>query len=186
MRTKAQDLAKVKAYQKRLRDSGICLKCRNSVDVMGKINCSSCQEKERIRLLKWKHDNKSKVKLSTKKYYAKNSVKERKRLKDWELANKEKTLLARKFGKYEYKHRRKVAGRFSLSDWKTLCLSFGNRCLWCERTNIELTVDHVVPLIKGGSNFIENIQPLCRVCNSKKHDKIIDFRPFGSAILEWT
>lgn len=178
-------LERVKEYQARLRNSGICLKCRGK-SREGKAMCLSCQEKETTRLRKWKLEHPDRVKRSSKKYYAKNSDKERKRLKDWELANKEKTLLARKFGKYEYKHRRKVAGRFSLSAWKALCASFGNRCLWCERTGIELTVDHVVPLIKGGSNFIENIQPLCRVCNSKKHDKIIDFRPFGSAILEWT
>lgn len=102
------------------------------------------------------------------------------------MANKEKTLLARKIGKYKYKHRRSIAGKFSLKDWKRLCDDFGNKCLWCGKTNIELTVDHVVPLIKGGTNYIENIQPLCRVCNSKKHDKILDFRPFGHAILEWT
>lgn len=186
MRTKSEDLAKVKQYQKRLRDAGICLKCRNPVDEKGKINCSACQEKERVRLLKWKHENKNKVRLSSQKYYAKNSEKIRRKLKEWELSHKEITLLARKIGKYKYKHRRIVAGKFSLRDWKGLCSTFDNKCLWCGRKDVEITIDHVIPLVKGGSNYIENIQPLCRVCNSKKHDKIIDFRPFGSAILEWT
>lgn len=53
-------LERVKRYQKKLRDSGICLKCRNPVDIPGKINCSVCHEKERVRLLEWKHNNKSK------------------------------------------------------------------------------------------------------------------------------
>ena len=178
-------LDRVKTYQKKLRDAGICLKCRGKARE-GKATCSSCQEKETARLQKWKQEHPDKVQQSSKRYYANNSEKERKRLKDWENENKERTLLARRLGKYRHKHRKLSAGRFSMKEWKSLVLSFGNKCLWCGKTNTELTIDHVVPLIKGGTNNIENLQPLCRVCNSKKHDKIIDFRPFGSAILEWT
>lgn len=39
-----------------------------------------------------------------------------------------------------------------------------------------LTPDHVVPLSRGGTNYIDNIQPLCGPCNSQKHAKTIDFR----------
>lgn len=39
-----------------------------------------------------------------------------------------------------------------------------------------LTPDHVVPLGKGGSNDISNIQPLCLPCNLKKHNRCTDYR----------
>lgn len=48
------------------------------------------------------------------------------------------------------------------------------------------TVDHVVPLIRGGTNFEGNLTPACRRCNSSKCDRLItewrNGRPGGSTI----
>jgi 5-methylcytosine-specific restriction endonuclease McrA len=66
-------------------------------------------------------------------------------------------------------------GRHSEQEWRTLVERLGGRCLRCG-TQADLTKDHVVPLSRGGSNRLENLQPLCRRCNSGKHERIIDFR----------
>nr|AFH75163.1 putative Stress protein [Streptomyces sp. W75] len=43
----------------------------------------------------------------------------------------------------------------------------GNRCLTCG-TREDLTMDHVVPVSRGGSDTTSNLQTLCRPCNSRK------------------
>jgi len=42
-----------------------------------------------------------------------------------------------------------------------------------------LTKDHIRPLIKDGSDAIENLQPLCQLCNSTKNVVEQDWRPTG-------
>ena len=46
----------------------------------------------------------------------------------------------------------------------------GHRCLHCGASE-RLVPDHVVPLIRGGSNELTNLQTLCVACNSRKRDK---------------
>lgn len=62
-------------------------------------------------------------------------------------------------------------GTFSWAEWEQIVRDFNGKCAHC-RKETKLTIDHKIPLSKGGSNFITNIQPLCRSCNSKKKDKI--------------
>jgi len=47
----------------------------------------------------------------------------------------------------------------------------GGKCVRCSsRENLEF--DHVIPVSKGGSNTVRNIELLCEACNRKKHDSI--------------
>ena len=56
----------------------------------------------------------------------------------------------------------------------------GNKCLKCSFTPEDLpknnksnwlTIDHVVPKSKGGTNLENNLQTLCRKCNFEKGNK---------------
>ena len=62
-------------------------------------------------------------------------------------------------------------GKFTLIEWKNKLKEFNYRCVNCG-TDKNLTIDHIIPLSKGGSNKISNIQPLCGLCNSKKSNKL--------------
>lgn len=67
-------------------------------------------------------------------------------------------------------------GQYTGKEWLDLCELYDYRCLCCGEKK-PLTVDHVIPLSKGGSNGIENCQPLCGSCNSSKRANHIDYRP---------
>jgi hypothetical protein len=41
------------------------------------------------------------------------------------------------------------------------------RCKHCS-THLDLSIDHIVPESKGGASDIDNLQTLCRPCNSRK------------------
>lgn len=43
-------------------------------------------------------------------------------------------------------------------------------CVDC-RTRVNLTVDHIKPIAKGGLNTLENLRTLCRSCNARKGDR---------------
>jgi 5-methylcytosine-specific restriction endonuclease McrA len=50
-----------------------------------------------------------------------------------------------------------------------------SRCIYCGSAE-NITVDHVIPLARGGSHSIGNLTSACKTCNSKKRD---------SFIMEW-
>jgi len=46
----------------------------------------------------------------------------------------------------------------------------GDRCRFCG-SQIDLTVDHIIPVSQGGKDEFGNFQTLCRKCNSSKSNK---------------
>ena len=63
-------------------------------------------------------------------------------------------------------------------EWTALLSALGGRCLVCGAES-DICKDHINPLYLGGSDGIDNLQPLCRSCNSKKcgPGREIDYRP---------
>jgi 5-methylcytosine-specific restriction endonuclease McrA len=56
---------------------------------------------------------------------------------------------------------------------------FQQPCRICGRPD-DIEIDHIVPMARGGSNDVDNLQPLCRVCNAIK-----GARRANQDVLEW-
>lgn len=75
-------------------------------------------------------------------------------------------------------HRRRAlkraGGSYSVRDWERLVRRHEGRCAYCAEVPEEgLTVDHVVPLSRGGTNTIGNLLPACGRCNRSKGARLL-------------
>lgn len=54
--------------------------------------------------------------------------------------------------------------------WLALVVAFQCRCVMCgdSVSASEVQKDHIIPVYQGGSDGIENLQPLCKSCNTAK------------------
>jgi len=67
-------------------------------------------------------------------------------------------------------------GTHTPAQWRALVKKCLGQCVCCRGVLKWASPDHVVPIALGGSDGIDNLQPLCTLCNRRKKDKHIDYR----------
>jgi hypothetical protein len=162
-------------------------RCKQCLDLYRKT--PEMVEKRKVWTDRWRENNPDKVKAQSKRrpntprilgrmyeetYRRKNRKNAWKRSQDWARRHPEKLQ--------EYREKRRLNsknGSMSRDEWKSLKEKYGNKCVCCGRHENEvlLHADHVVPVKDHGTNNVDNRQPLCHRCNSRKKDKTIDYRP---------
>jgi 5-methylcytosine-specific restriction endonuclease McrA len=130
------------------------------------------QERVRIHRQKYAREHREIFRKSMRKHRSKHLAEYREKSRAYQKAHPE--YFRRKVQERKAKIL-SVGGSYTEEEWHALCKRFGNICLCCKKKK-PLTIDHVVPICKGGSNTIDNIQPLCLECNQRKHNRIIDYR----------
>lgn len=137
-------------------------------------------EKEAERKRQYKATNPEKVREDARRYRAANTEKSRESVRQYAAANPDKV----KAIKHARRTRKTQAGgSYTAAEWKALVAHQNGSCLACGK-EAPLTADHIVPVSKGGSSNISNIQGLCLSCNSRKKDKVIDYRK-GGGFFRW-
>ncbi len=136
-------------------------------------------------------DNPEKEKKFSNKYYSEHKdnleFKEKKNVKSkkyYKEHPEERKEYSKKYYKEHpeqgkiYDHRRRTrkkgnGGSYTLKEIKKLRKESKGICKGYNKESHfvgedKLTIDHIIPVIKGGTNNIENIQLLCKSCNSSK------------------
>lgn len=169
-----------------------CAKCHLTLPLSdyGK-NCSRsdglqyyCRKCKRLDSKEWKLLHKEQVRSSSSNYYKNNRDEILKRnRRNYEKTKSERSKVIKRWKQLNpdkvqagYENRRKnLVGKITGEEWREIKNKYGNVCLRCG-TSKRLSIDHVIPISKGGTNTVDNIQPLCGKCNSTKGTKIIDYR----------
>ncbi len=50
----------------------------------------------------------------------------------------------------------------------------GYRCVYCGTNSLPLTIDHVIPKVRGGKDEWDNLVCCCTKCNNAKGDRLLD------------
>jgi 5-methylcytosine-specific restriction endonuclease McrA len=138
------------------------------------------QAEQYEHLKKWRKNNPEKAREAGRRQYA-NNVEHRRAIKNaWRMENPEatKTYLERyrvqhlpKMAEkaHKYRARKRSNGVYQVSE-KELIKLYSSPCIACGTTE-RVTVDHIIPIVRGGRHSIGNLQPLCLTCNSSKNAK---------------
>ena len=162
----------------------------------GIINVKKCSKKALIEkhMQRWRQTPRGKYlnKLTRKRFYQRHLGYWKKYDRSWEkteqgrevnrIAKKKyrqtpKGKIAIRNGHVTYRSTlKKMVGKFTLAEWNLLLRKHNYVCAnsKCENDS-NLEADHIIPISKGGTNLIQNVQPLCRSCNARKSNKIIRY-----------
>ena len=159
----------------------------NKIRKNRKVYREANRDKLRKQAHTYYHNNIEKMRQKDRDYYRNNRakvlVKNRAGAKRWARNNPEKNRVKKR---RDDRRRRahKLGNKSEPYNFRAICKHYDNRCLKCGKQK-PLTVDHIVPVSKGGPDIASNIQPLCLSCNSSKGAwNSIDYRPDADA-MRW-
>lgn len=165
--TRCGEVKPLDAFAKGRSTHGTHYYCRACMSGYQKELYRQNRDQEIARSAKWNKENASAVAAARRRQRAARREHFREYQKKWRAGNRDssRALDANK----RAKRRAKKAGSVGVTakQWRDIKEKCGHRCVYCGQRTI-LTMDHVIPLSKGGLHEPANILPACRACNSRK------------------
>lgn len=166
-------------HRNKAKKDGLCDMCKKCNSAKVRRWQKDNPEKTRAKQKQWVEKNPEKVTEYQRRFYRDNREREsirkrkareqdpekfRKRAREYAQTNPETTQAKR------LRHlalKRNANGNFTGSDIKRMTQEQNGCCYYCGKQTA-LTVDHKMPLSRGGSNSTDNLCMACRFCNSQK------------------
>jgi len=121
-------------------------------------------EQHHSTYLKWKQNHPERAKASTQKWRDNNLEHVKAVYRNWVIEHPEQRKNSMR--KSHHERRVKLASTPFPKEFK-----LASECWICGSTE-KLTIDHIVPVSRGGDNSIENLTTLCKSCNSSKGSRL--------------
>jgi 5-methylcytosine-specific restriction endonuclease McrA len=143
---------------------------------------TSCKPCRRAKAVKYRAENKEKTSEYFKRYREENPDKRKATCARYRANNRAKLAKYNKRYSRENPHiavnaqirrralKNKASGTYTHDDWQARLAYHENRCAYCGCGG-KMTIDHMIPLSRGGTNWPSNLVPACHSCNSGKCDK---------------
>lgn len=151
-----------------------CITCNNA---KSRTYYEDHAEKRRNDHREWTKHNRELARAQKRRWYQRHKETIIDKVKVWKKDNPEKSRKQAIVDSHKRRARTNASSTLGITqvdiDWMLKRDNY--QCLACGVTN-NLTVDHVIPIFRGGANDRTNIQTLCGVCNSSKGTKVIDYR----------
>lgn len=159
-----------------------CKDCSKYIDKSFKANnCDHLREYKKNRY--W--ENPEKARASRRDLPEAERLAKNKRQREYAKANKDKVLMFNRIRRHKERAAGALPHRFDIG--YLLCMQDA-RCIYCNEIMDKYHIDHKIPVSKGGTNELHNLQLLCPTCNMKKsvltHEEYVH-RKFGMNIEEF-
>ncbi len=131
-------------------------------------NRATHQQRDADRARAWRDANPDQAKRNRDRYLRENAERLKDARRAYRAANRD--LIRALNNRRKARLRNVAVNDLTGAEWVAIVVQYDGRCAYCGCTPDRITMDHVIPISKGGNHTASNVVPACGPCNFAKND----------------